>query len=142
MEVITNPSAKYEAGGTSGIINIVLKKEEKKGINGSVSVNTGVPDNHSFGISLNKRSEKFNVFTQGGIGYRSLPRYNENLNIDKRTDFELRSNGMEYRNEFFYNGTVGADYYINKYNTLTLSGNYAFEKESQPSNTRFHIHFT
>jgi len=64
IEVITNPSAKYDAEGTSGIINIVIKKDERKGINGALSLNTGIPDNNSVGISLNRRSEKFNLFTQ------------------------------------------------------------------------------
>ena len=80
VEVITNPSAKYEAGGTSGILNVVLKKEEKKGFNGSASVNTGYPANHSVGVSLNRRTEKFNLFTQFGGGYRSLPSYSESIN--------------------------------------------------------------
>jgi len=69
VEVITNPSAKYEAEGTSGIINIILKKEERKGINGSFTINTGIPHNHSFGLSLNRRTEKFNLFSQVGVGY-------------------------------------------------------------------------
>ena len=70
IEVITNPSAKYESEGTSGIINVILKKDEKEGLNGSISLNTGIPDNHSIGISLNRRTEKFNLFTQMGAGYR------------------------------------------------------------------------
>ena len=66
IEVITNPSAKYEAEGTAGILNIILKKNEKKGVNGSISVNAGIPANHSIGVSLNRRTEKFNLFTQLG----------------------------------------------------------------------------
>ena len=68
IEVITNPSAKYDAEGTSGIINIVVKKQDRKGINGSVTLNTGLPDNHSLGLSLNRRTEKFNLFSQVGVG--------------------------------------------------------------------------
>jgi outer membrane receptor protein involved in Fe transport len=85
VEVITNPSAKYDAAGTAGILNIVLKKEEQKGLNGSVSLNTGSPDNHSVGFSLNRRTNKFNLFTQMGLGYRSLPRFAEAVNTDRNS---------------------------------------------------------
>lgn len=142
IEVITNPSAKYEAGGTSGIINIILKKEEKKGFNGSVSVNTGIPHNHSVGASLNLRTEKFNFFTQFGGGYRSLPDYDESSNRNKENLAGVDSDGEGFRNEQFYNITIGADYFLNKYNTLTLSGNFAYELERNPSRTGFRIYDT
>ncbi len=139
IEVITNPSAKYDAEGTSGIINIVIKKEERKGINGSVSLNTGTPHNHSVGLSLNRRTEKFNLFSQLGAGYRELPRDKKNINWDLINNTSILSEGTEYRNEFFYNFILGTDYHINKYNVLTLSGNFAYEVEDQPSRTDFSI---
>ncbi|MBK8583418.1 MAG: hypothetical protein IPL86_16850 [Flavobacteriales bacterium] len=73
VEVITNPSAKYDAAGTAGILNIVLKKEEQKGLNGSVSLNTGSPDNHSVGFSLNRRTNKFNLFARWGSATAPCP---------------------------------------------------------------------
>lgn len=139
IEVITNPSAKYEAEGTSGIINIVIKKEERKGINGSISVNTGIPDNHSVGLSLNRRTEKFNLFSQLGIGYRELPNDLETLNRDIPLTQSIRSEGVEFRNEVFYNFILGTDYHINKKNVITLSGSYAYEVEQQPSETNFFL---
>ncbi|RLJ62620.1 outer membrane receptor protein involved in Fe transport [Lacinutrix venerupis] len=137
IEIITNPSAKYEASGTAGILNIILKKEEKKGWNGSISANTGTPDNHSVGISLNRRTEKFNLFTQIGVGYRSLPRDNEAVNRNLIDNEVIYSNGTAYRDETFYNITLGTDYHINDFNVLTLSGNFAYEVEDQPSKTNF-----
>lgn len=137
IEVITNPSAKYDAEGTAGILNIVLKKEEKKGLNGSITLNTGIPANHSVGVSLNRRTEKFNLFAQLGLGYRSLPRENENSNQDLVNNTIVNSTGTEYRNEYFYNIILGTDYYVNPLNVITLSGNYAYEIEDQPSSTDF-----
>jgi len=137
IEVITNPSAKYDAEGTSGIINIVIKKDERKGVNGSATINTGIPHNHSFGLSLNRRTEKFNLFSQLGAGYRELPDDIRNINRDLVDGTEVRSDGMEYRNETFYNVILGTDYHIDPYNVLTLSGYFAYEVEDQPSLTDF-----
>lgn len=139
IEVITNPSAKYDAEGTSGIINIVIKKEERKGINGSVSINTGFPQNHSIGLSLNRRTEKFNLFSQVGVGYREMPNDSENINRDLVNGKTVYSNGTEHRNEKFYNLILGTDCHINKNNVLTLSGSFAYEVEEQPSLINFKL---
>jgi outer membrane receptor protein involved in Fe transport len=135
VEVITNPSAKYEAEGTAGIINIVIKKDDREGINGSFTLNYGQPQNNSVGLSLNRRTEKFNLFTQIGYGFRSYPRESSNINDNFLTDIQVMTDGIEYRNEEFYNVILGTDYYINPQNVITLSGFYAFEAEDQPSNT-------
>lgn len=139
IEVITNPSAKYEAGGTSGIINIILKKEEKKGFNGSISLNTGYPNNHSIGGSVNYRTQKFNFFTQFGGGYRTMPSISRSKTSNRTNMSSVESDGTSDKNEQFYNITLGADYYLNKYNTITLSGNYAYEIETNPSETDFSV---
>ncbi len=139
IEVITNPSAKYDAEGTSGIINIILKKEEKKGLNGAVSVNTGVPDNHSVGLSLNRRTEKFNLFSQLGVGYRSLPEDITAINRNRSSGTAIFSEGEQFRNETFYNVVLGTDYHLNARNVITLSGNFAYEIEDQPSFTEFRL---
>ncbi|MEZ4966497.1 MAG: outer membrane beta-barrel family protein [Saprospiraceae bacterium] len=139
IEVITNPSAKHDAEGTSGIINIIIKKEEREGINGSASINIGTPHNHSAGLSLNRRTEHFNLFSQLGAGYRELPQQSRNTNRDLIGNTTIFSEGTEYRNETFFNFILGTDYHINEYNVLTLSGNFAYEIEDQPSRTTFSI---
>ncbi len=137
VEVITNPSAKYDAEGSTGIVNIVLKKDEKKGINGSVTLNSGIPNNHSFGLSLNRRTEKFNLFTQLGAGYRTYPSKTESLNRNELNNSSVESFGTGDKNENFYNLILGTDYHINKNNVITLSGSYALEIEKENSSTEF-----
>lgn len=137
IEVITNPSAKYDAEGTSGIINIVLKKEEKRGVNGSVTLNTGIPNNHSLGFSLNKRTEKFNLFSQLGVGRRTFPSDTESENRNLLDNTAVNSFGKSDKNETFFNLILGADYHINDLNVVTISGNYAYEWEKENANALF-----
>lgn len=137
IEVITNPSAKYDAEGTSGIINIVLKKSEKEGLNGSITLNTGVPNNHSIGVSLNRRTEKFNLFSQLGAGHRTFPRESEMESRDLLQKTSTISKGESDFNETYVTAVLGVDYHINKYNVLTLSGKYAHEWETQNSVASF-----
>ncbi|WP_020528755.1 outer membrane beta-barrel family protein [Flexithrix dorotheae] len=139
VEVITNPSAKYDAEGTSGIINIVMKKEEKKGINGSVTLNTGYPNNHSIGLSVNRRTEKFNLFSQLGYGHRTFPGINKTMNMDLMNNTTVESDGDSEKNETFYNVILGADYHLNKYNIFSLTGNFAYEFEKEYSNSNFNF---
>ncbi len=139
IEVITNPSAKYEAEGTAGIINIVLKKEEKRGLNGSVTLNTGVPNNHSLGLSINNRTEKFNLFSQLGVGHRTFPEQYETINRNLLTDTTIYSTGSGDKNETFFNIILGTDYHINDYNVLSLTGHFAYELETEFSDTDFRL---
>tara|TARA_R110002049_G_scaffold43524_1_gene128177 strand:+ start:1879 stop:4254 length:2376 start_codon:yes stop_codon:yes gene_type:complete len=137
IEVITNPSAKYDAEGTAGIINIIIKKSEKRGLNGSASLNVGVPNSNSFGLSINKRTEKFNLFSQIGAGLRTFKDIRRSINRDILNDTTITSNERSNFDEKFSSILLGSDYYINDTSVITLSGSYAYEVEDQTSNANF-----
>lgn len=141
VEVITNPSAKYEAEGTTGIINIVIKKEERKGLNGSVTLNTGIPNNHSIGLSLNNRTEKFNLFGQLGAGQRRFLSNRNGLTIDRgqANPDAFHHDGDGEKNEQFNNIILGVDYHFNPLNVLTLSGHFAYEFEDEYATTSYNL---
>jgi outer membrane receptor protein involved in Fe transport len=91
VEVITNPSARYEAEGEAGIINIILKKNEEKGVNGTIGTTVGYPTNFGASYNINYRQRNLNFFSNFGIDYRRAPgggnstqRFFENDNL---TDF-------------------------------------------------------
>ncbi|MFY0631312.1 MAG: TonB-dependent receptor [Flavobacteriaceae bacterium] len=73
VEVITSPSARYDAEGTAGIINIILRKNKITGFNGSLQINAGSPARYGTAFNANLRNEKWNFFTNTGWRYRAAP---------------------------------------------------------------------
>ncbi|OOV29829.1 TonB-dependent receptor [Flavobacterium sp. LM5] len=128
VEVVTNPSARYDAEGGGGLLNIILKKGKNQGFNGTFIANTGYPDNHGLSGTLNYKTEKFNLFTTQGYNYRNNP--GRGLNDSKyfNTDGTTKNYVYEDReNDRFnsaYNGTAGIEWYINKSTSWTNSINY------------------
>ncbi|KPM47758.1 outer membrane beta-barrel family protein [Jiulongibacter sediminis] len=124
IEVITNPSARYEAEGEAGIINIIMKKNQEKGFNGSFGLNTGAPHNHGASYNLNYRKKDFNFFSNFGIDYRRSPGYGfstqdffegNNLISSYTVDTDQKRGGIGGYVQF------GTDWNINDYNLLTGS---------------------
>ena len=123
IEVITNPSARYQAAGTAGIINIVLKKNKLRGIGGSVQLTTGFPADHNANLNLNYKNEKVNLFGSFGRRYSN---YNGRM-----SNFQtVTSNGVttvldqigdQDRNDNAYNFFVGSDLYLNERNSITAT---------------------
>jgi len=123
VEVITNPSARYEAQGTAGIINIILKKNKKGGFSGSVQVGAGDPRDFRANVNLTYKTDKINFFTN--VGYRNSNFFGEEITRQVVTNNGI-ANGLtqfndEKRNDDAYNIFFGGDYYINEKNTLTAS---------------------
>ncbi|MEM6396547.1 MAG: outer membrane beta-barrel protein [Bacteroidota bacterium] len=86
VEIITNPSARYEAAGTAGIINIILKKERAGGYGGMVSLSAGYPADHRVNLNLNYRKAKWSAFFNGGLRYSN---YNGSTEIDRTSQAAL-----------------------------------------------------
>ncbi|MEO8234114.1 MAG: outer membrane beta-barrel family protein [Flavobacterium sp.] len=89
VEVVTNPSARYDAEGGGGIINIILKKGKNQGLNGTFIVSAGEPENSSASANINLKSELFNFFTTIGYNKRKNPGY---TNIDTQS---FNNNGSQ-----------------------------------------------
>jgi outer membrane receptor protein involved in Fe transport len=70
VEVITNPSARYDAEGGAGILNIILKKGKNLGLNGTFIASTGYPETYGLSGNINYKTEKMNYFTTTGYNYR------------------------------------------------------------------------
>lgn len=123
VEIITNPSAKYQAEGTAGIINIILKKEKKEGINGSFDLNTGWPHNHGAAANINVRRNWINLFGNFGVNYRERLGGGNTFQQFFRPDttFFTELDRDRTRTGFGFNTQVGADIYLNSSNILTTS---------------------
>jgi len=126
IEIITNPSAKYEPDGTAGIINLVMKKNSMNGLNGIVNASVGSGDKYRGDFMLNYRFDKINIFA--GADWSDETNYGKMVSeretyYNDTTEF-LNMNGAR---DFIRGGHTikgGADMYLSKATTLTLSGEF------------------
>lgn len=126
VEVITNPSSRYEASGEVGIINIVLKKNQQNGLNGTFTGILGHPESIGGSYSLNMRRRKINFFSSYGADYRKSPGYSTMYQRFDGGARETFQDGDRSRSELSHNLMGGLDYFIDEKNTITGSVLYNF----------------
>ncbi|AZB11368.1 TonB-dependent receptor [Chryseobacterium sp. G0162] len=147
IEIINNPSSKYDANGNAGIINIIMKKNKQNGWNGKVGFTTGLGSlwvrkenlptirpqytltpkiNPS--LSLNYRKNKVNLFLQADNLYTETLNKNEFVTRTYDDGTVINSQLKRNRNTNFFTTKAGLDWNIDEHNTLTVSGMYGSEK--------------
>ncbi|QQR97874.1 MAG: TonB-dependent receptor [Sphingobacteriales bacterium] len=147
IEIINNPSSKYDANGNAGIINIIMKKNKQDGFNGKVGLTIGagalwvrhdnlptIRPQYTFtpkvnpSISFNYRKGKINAFFQADNLYTQT--LNKNEFVDRTYDDGtiIKQQLKRNRNTNFFTSKAGIDWYINEHNTLTVSGLFGSEK--------------
>ena len=133
IEIITNPGAKYDAsGGTSGILNIILKKNRKAGYNGNLRAGVDMRGKINVGGDLNVKQGKFNVFVNANFGQRksispgTTNRYTYAQPTSPDSSLRYADSLQQYDNSvnegYFLFGRAGVDYFIDNRNTISLSG--------------------
>jgi outer membrane receptor protein involved in Fe transport len=136
IEIITNPSAKYEAAGTAGIIDIRFKKDQRLGTNGTftAAVGHGVLLKTNTGVTFNHRGKKVNMFGSYNFSYRKdMNDLTQNRNFYKNNKFV----GSDRKENYLVNTStgnnlrLGADYFVNPKTTLgvVVTGN---KNQSKP----------
>jgi len=123
IEVITNPSARYDAEGDAGIINIVLKKQQEAGINGSFNAELGWPDLAGAGAALNYRKNKLNFFTNLNFRYNRAPGsgFSDQNFTFPDTSYSFLRDRQQSRGGYRATLRGGADYNLNSRDMLTGS---------------------
>ncbi len=143
IELVTNPSARYEASGSAGIINIILKKGTNTGFNGSVTLNGGIPKMVGGNVNLNYKTKKYNIYTTLGTRYMDregegnalTTNYPNGIISDyRKTD---TNNNRIRRN---YNARLGGEYYLDDKNTLGASAGYRYNNGNNINDVRYYYY--
>ena len=150
VEVITSPSARYDAEGTAGILNIILRRSKLQGLNGAITTNLGYPKSAGISGNINFRTGDFNFFTTSGYRYREAPGnaytstryfnevYDEDLDmiidnpdtfLDETREFDRLRKG--------FNSNIGVEWYVNK--TSSIIASVLLRQSDNESNTTNNI---
>ncbi len=140
IEVMTNPSSKYDPEGTAGIINIILKKQQDDGYNGNISTNVGTKDKYNTSVNLNFRKNKFNFSLS--YNYRLFNMYGNGA-TNKQTLFNdsiynLNSNSNAHMKMNGHFGSFGVDYNADKKNILSFAANYNYRDRYRDENSFYY----
>ncbi|ESU28225.1 putative TonB-dependent receptor [Flavobacterium limnosediminis JC2902] len=142
VEVITNPSSRYESEGGGGIVNIILKKGKNQGINGSVTGTVGHPQNYGLTANFNFRAENFNFFTNLGYNNSISPgnflRNSEYLDPNPGSPTfidEMRENDRERKGK---NNNFGLEWYLSKSLTWTNTIGFSKNEGGNPENVTYY----
>ena len=141
VEVITNPSARYDSEGGGGIINIVLKKGKNQGINGTVIASSGYPENYGLSGTINYKTKQFNLYTTSGYNYRTNPGNfiinTEYLNANGSTRNFINEKRKNERLGKGYNTNFGVDWFLDKTTTWTNAVNIRKYNSNNPENVNY-----
>ncbi|WP_100077358.1 TonB-dependent receptor [Chryseobacterium camelliae] len=127
IEVITNPSSKFEASGTAGILNIILKKNKKMGFNGSVTGTLGYLPQTNMNTNLSWRKGKFTWFLNGGGGYRESKNTNRNTSwfnnpVENTDETYTDQESITKSKSNNYNASGGLTFDITDHTSVNASG--------------------
>ncbi|MCX6275944.1 MAG: TonB-dependent receptor family protein [Bacteroidetes bacterium] len=134
IEVITNPSAKYDADGMAGIINIVTKKDKLKGLNANISLGVGSNEKYNLALGGNYRSSKFNVYTNYSFRHEKRAQTSESIRENlygPAITYNLnQSHGNNLNDAHVLKG--GLDYYLSESMTLGIGATASIREENRP----------
>ena len=136
VEVITSPSARYDAEGTAGILNIILRRSKLQGLNGAITVNGGYPWQAGISGNVNYRTGDLNFFNTTGYNYREVPgnAFNETefFNGDDPSTFSTEERDFD-RIRKGLNTNFGVEWYVNETSSITTS--IVYRESDNESNT-------
>jgi len=139
VEIITNPSSRYAAEGSGGIINIILKKQRDIGVNGNVSAGSGLPDQYEISTNFNYRRGNVNWFFNGGADYESEPESGSSFQrfAGPDTTYMFRENSDADENEVDGSVRFGVDIFPKENQTFTISSSIDVEREKNDEDILF-----
>ncbi len=139
VEIVTNPSARYDPDGMSGIINIITKRRNEAGYSINVMANAGTGGKYSGSINLGYSVKKFNIYTNLDGRLFHMRSYSNSYRevYDNDTTYYYNQKSESDRKGYFGNIKLGADYFINKQNTLSIYGEYNIRNMSPNDSTDY-----